>query len=38
MTKYVGIIDKEYDYIKTITLTTASAGLTYGVVIHEIEK
>lgn len=38
MTKYIGIIDKEYDYIKTITLTTASAGLTYGAVIHEIEK
>lgn len=38
MTKYVTLIGKEYDYIKEITLTTASAGLTYGVVIHEIEK
>ena len=36
--KYIDIIDKEYKYIKEITLTTASAGLSYGVVIHEIEK
>lgn len=38
MQKYLNIIDKEYAYIKDITLTTASAGLSYGVVIHEIEK
>lgn len=36
--KYIDTIDKEYKYIKEITLTTASAGLSYGVVIHEIEK
>ncbi len=36
--KYITTIDNEYKYIKEITLTTASAGLSYGVVIHEIEK
>ena len=36
--KYIDTIDKEYKYVKEITLATASAGLSYGVVIHEIEK
>lgn len=35
---YLKRIEEDYDYIKKIYLKTASAGMSYGVVIHEIEK
>jgi hypothetical protein len=35
---YLRRIEEDYDYIKKIYLKTASAGMSYGVVIHEIEK
>ena len=31
-------IEEDYDYIKKIYIKTASAGMSYGIVIHEIEK
>lgn len=35
---YLKRIEDDYDYIKKMYLKTASAGMSYGVVIHEIEK
>lgn len=35
---YLKRIEEDYDYIKSIYVKTASAGMSYGIVIHEIEK
>lgn len=36
--KSVNQIEKEYEYLQEITLSTASAGKTYALIIHEMEK
>ena len=35
---YLKRIEEDYNYIQKMYLKTASAGMSYGVVIHEIEK
>lgn len=35
---YLKRIESDFEYIKKMYLKTASAGMSYGVVIHEIEK
>lgn len=35
---YLKRIEEDFEYIKKMYLKTASAGMSYGVVIHEIEK
>lgn len=35
---YLRRIEEDYNYIQKMYLKTASAGMSYGVVIHEIEK
>lgn len=35
---YLKRIETDYDYLRKMYLKTASAGMSYGVVIHEIEK
>lgn len=35
---YLKQIEKDFEHLKTVYLKTANAGMSYGVVIHEIEK
>lgn len=35
---YLKRIETDYNYLKNMYLKTASAGMSYGIVIHEIEK